>query len=276
MRTTKLPKISVSVALALGVTFAAGACSSEPSSSPAENPTANVVQSNDAAQSDAQAEEEVDGPTQAELLAYFEALTSGNPSAISEAVEMAAPGSNAQAYAIYRRGTAQADLDGGFTNQPSKVTAIEGGFKSCDDGASSGDSCFEFTNIQHDGEQIADFDAGGTPLAGRLSLGNGEIQPLGEAGSASMLAAFKASSGAVVAVFEVSAAVDGMWVTATYTAPDGRQSQSTLMSGPTDLGAGAFANYSYVFEGADFGGQVHLEAIDGNGYDAGSATFATQ
>ena len=271
MKTTRSHRLSIGAALVLAVTLGIGACSGKPASTPTEDSTANVVQSEE---EEAQPEE-VDGPTQAELQAYFEALATADPGKMAEAVEMAAPGSNAQAYAIYLTGSAQADRDAGYTTEVQEVETIEGGFAFCPEGVSE-NPCSEFTNIQHDGNQIADFDAGGVPLTGRLSLGNGEAQPLGGAGEATMVAAYKSISGAVVAVFEVSSASDGLWVTATYTAPDGRQSNSTQWSGPTDLKAGAFANYSFYFAGAEFGGTVELKAIKGDGYDGGTAAFPTQ
>ena len=269
----KPTKSFVGLALASVASLGLSACSGDAPSSPAEDSAANVVQS--AEVEDPQSEEEPEGPSQAELKAYFEALASGDPGTMAEAVEMAAPGSNAEAYAIYLAAASQADRDGGYSAEPQTVKTVDGGFETCTDGTGD-DTCSVYTNIQHDGEKIADFDAGDYPLAGRLSLGNGEAQALGTAGEATLVAAYKSISGYVVAVFEISSATPGMWPMATYTAPDGRQSQETMRSGPTELGEGAFANYAFFFEGAEFGGQVRLEAIDGNGYDAGEATFATQ
>lgn len=271
--TRQLFKASIGLALAVAAAPALIGCSSEPPSVPADNAAANVIQSDE--KSEEPQSEEPEGPSQAELLAYFEALATSDPGMMTDAVEMAAPGSNAQAYAVYLRGVAQSDRDGGYPTEPQTAKQIEGGFQLCS-GVGSSEECSDYTNIQHDGAQIADFYTGGNPLAGRISLGSGEAQSLGEAGSASLVAAYRSNAGAVVVVFEISSSSDGMWATATYTAPDGRQASSSLMTGPAELGSGAFANYTYFFEGAEFGGQVSLQAIDGNGYDAGSASFPTQ
>lgn len=272
MWTKRLSTVSASVALLLIAVLGLGACSSDSPSSPTEDAAVNVVQSQETPQS----EEEPDGPSQAELQAYFEALASEDPGVMAEAVDMAAPGSNAQAYAIYLSAVAQADRDGGYSTDPSSVKPIEGGFEICSAGISDQDSCNEYTNVQHEGDQIADFDTGGKPLSGRLSLGSGEAEPLGDVGSATMVAAYESISGAVVVVFEVSSTDEGMWVTATYVAPSGRQAEPTMMGGPINLGDGAFANNVFAFEGAEFGGQIKLTAINGDGFESGTAAFATQ
>ena len=267
-----LPRVRNGLAFVLLAAFAVGGCSSEAPSSPASGSAANVVQSSDAAQS---AEKE-EGPSQESLKAYFEALGSTDPGIAGEAIEMAAPGSNAQAYAIYITAGIQSNRDAGYSNEPQTVKVIEGGFALCYEGQGE-DGCSEYTNIQHEGDQIADFDAGGSPLAGRLSLGSGEAQALGSVGEATMVAAYKSIRGDVVVMFEVSSASDGMWITPIYTAPDGRQSQVSGIAGPTELNAGAFANYTFTFEGAQFGGEVRVDAIGGpDAYEEGSATFATQ
>lgn len=273
MMIRRLFRASIGLALAVSIAPVLVGCSSGSPSVPADDATANVIQSDE--QSAEPQSEEPEGPSEADVRAYFEALATYDPAVMTDAVELAAPGSNAQAYAIYLRGIAQSDRDGGYPAQPSTVTRIEDGYQVCED-AGSGEECADYTNIQHDGDQIADFYTGGDPLSGRLSLGSGEAQPLGEAGSATLVAAYKSIAGAVVVVFEVSSNTDGMWAVATYTAPDGRQANASRTSGPSDLGSGAFANYTYIFEGAEFGGQVSLRAIDGNGYDAGKASFSTE
>ena len=271
MRMMKSRDVAVGAAFALLTSLGLGACASEPPSTPANDATANVVQSSE----ETHPEEEA-GPSEGELQAYFAALATDDPALMAEAAEMAAPGSNAEAYAIYLAAAAQANRDAGYSPDPSEVTVVKDGFENCPGVASQRDECFLYTNVQHEGDQIADFDAAGDPLSGRLSLGSGEAQPLGDHGQATLVAAYRSIANAVVVVFEVTSASEGMWVTADYVAPDGRQAESSLMAGPLGLSEGAFANYAFFFDGAEFGGQVKLKAIDGDGYDGGTATFATQ
>lgn len=248
------------------------ACSSESPSTPAEGAAVNVVQSAEIAQSDP----EPDGPSQAELQAYFEAVNSDDPKVIQDAVELAAPDSNAQAYAVYRTAVAQAGRDAGHAGEKNIVKSTDGGFEACTEFASDDNECAEYTNIQHEGDKIADFDAGGEPLAGRLSLGNGETVPLGALGDATLLAAYRSIAGHMIVVFEMTSSSEGFFPLATYIAPDSRQSDSTLMDGPIDLNPGALANYAFYFEGAEFGGEILIEAIDSIGQSSGPVGFQTE
>ena len=266
-------KTFLAAAAATTLALSIASCSGDSPSTPAENADTNVVQSAESPQSEEEAEE---GPTEAELMAYFEALGSEDPKIIREAVEMAAPGSNAEAYAIYYAAARQAGRDAGYPTESTAVKRTEGGFSLCPELETGEDECFDYTNIQHEGDQIADFYVGDDPLAGRLSLGSGEAQPLGELGEATMIAAYRSVGGYVVTVLEIKSSSEGLWPIATYLAPDSRQSDVTLMDGPVDLSSGALANYAFYFEGAEFGGEVLIEAIDELGQSSGSVSFQTQ
>ena len=250
-----------------------GACSGTPASTPAEDATVNVVQS---AEPQSEAQEEPEGPSEAEIEEYFDKLATGDPKVAAEAAALAAPDSNAFAYATYLAATYQAARDGGFSSEKSTVNKIDGGFEMCAESLNSGDPCSEYTNIQHVGDKIADFNAGGEPLAGRISMGSGEAQPLGDIGEATLIASYKSISGYVVAVFDVKSSSEGLWLSATYMAPDGRQSQSTMYDGPNQLANGAFGTFSFMFEGAEYGGSVILEPFSESSYDVASTTFALQ
>lgn len=247
-------------------------CAGQPASVPAEDAAAHVAQS-EAPQSE---DVEEGGPSQEDIRAYFEAFSSGDPKDAAEAVQLAEPGSNAAAYAIYLQSTQQALRDFGFSQEKQKVEAIDGGFSLCPEFVTEEAPCSEYTKIQHVGDRIADFDAGGEPLSGRLTLGNGVAEPLGEIGEAEMIAAYRSISGTVVVTFDITSKSDGLFVYANYLAPDGRQSESTAMNGPLDLASGAFGTYAFYFDGAEFGGTVSLEAFSDTAFDVPATKFATK
>lgn len=252
--------------------LALAGCSGEPASVPTDDAKAHVAQSEEP-QSEQAGEE---GPTSEDIRSYFEALASGDPKEAAEAVELAAPGSNAAAYALYLQSTQQAMRDSGLSQERQKVEAIDGGFSMCPEFATEDSPCSEYTNIQHVGAQIANFDAGGEPLSGRLTLGNGVAEPIGEIGEAEMIAAYRSISGIVVVTFDIASKSEGLFVYANYLAPDGRQSEPTSMNGPTNLSSGAFGTYAFYFDGAEFGGTVSLEAFSDDSFDVLPAKFATQ
>lgn len=263
-------------ALSLAGFLALAGCSSSPTSTPAEDATANIVQSEESdAQSAPQSEEPV-GPSEADLQAYFGALATDNPPEIAEAASLAAPGSIAYAYATYLAAAQQASRDAGLQANPGTSSPIENGFEMCPVTVTEDNPCVEYTNIQHDGDKVADFDVNGQSLHGRLSLGSGEVKPLGELASMELIASYKTASGHVVGVFEVRSQSDGLSMWATYVAPDGRQQDMVAVNGPSMLSNGALANYMFWFEGAEFGGTIKVEGLSDDSYETSSVEFATQ
>lgn len=198
-----------------------------------------------------------------------------NATEMAAAKELAAPGSNAEAYAIYLTGLYEADRDAGFQNEPESVETIDGGFAICSTPVSDDRPCTEFTNIQHKGDKIADFDAGGEPLAGRLVLGDGQAQPLGNMAEITLIASYRSAAGNVIVVTEISSNVDDFFPSASYRAPDGRQSDTTMISGASMLQAGSRSYYAYMFEGAEFGGELLFTNYDPNTLEDVKLTLAT-
>lgn len=215
-------------------------------------------------------------PAKEDFRAYFDQLATSTPEGAAKAVELAAPESNAAAYATYLRAAAQAHRDGGLAAERQKVSQTEDGFSLCFEATITENRCSEYTNIVGADGLIADFDAGGVPLEGRIVLGNGESKSLDGLAQAEFLAAYKAISGYLVVVFDVTSESDGLFIEASYLAPDGRQSVPTDQSGPYNLASGAFSTMSFYFEGAEFGGTVSLRPHSDSTYDTGVTTFSTQ
>lgn len=266
-----MKRIILLMATVVSGIVALGGCSSDPVSTATQSADAAVVQP-EVPQSEPQSAQS--GPSQEDLVAYFEKLASDDPKVVAEAIELAAPGSNAAAYATYLSATTQAKRDAGIQPGESVIEPIDGGFSMCYEEPGPGDNCFEYTNIQHVGDKIADFEPGGTPLTGRLSLGNGEPHPLGEVATANLIASYKASGGSVVVVCDITSQASGLLVDASYIAPDGRQSQVTAVEGPSNLTEGSFGTYSFFFDGAEYGGQIVLKAYSDDFQATGEATFS--
>lgn len=223
------------------------------------------------------APESPEAPPAHELKEYFEAAWSDDVIKTKQAVEMAAPGSNAEAYAIYLAGTAQAALDAGQAAlDTNPVEEVDGGFKQCrklEDGA---DKCSEATNIKYVDGKIADFNTGGAPIGDRLVIGNGKAHPLGDLGKARLIAAYRTAEGNLYAVFEVRSKVNGLGINfdTSYVAPNGRQTQNGGATSPSEWRKGALANATILFQGAEFGGTLHLNVFTSTGnYDTASAEF---
>lgn len=216
-----------------------------------------------------------EGPSKEDLRTYFEAMASGDPQAMQDAVDLAAPGSNAAAYATYYSAVTQASRDSGISSEEEKLKEVDGGFAVCSEYEPTDDPCTEFTNLQHKGDKLADFETQGKKLKGRISLGDGTTQSLGDIAEAELIASYKSVANYLVIVFDVSSSSAGTFLDATYVAPDGRQANPSLYNGPTTLDEGAFGTFAFYFEGAEFGGAVTLEAYPGDGFDSASTKFST-
>ncbi|MBU1588594.1 MAG: hypothetical protein KKH51_11700 [Actinobacteria bacterium] len=209
---------------------------------------------------------------------YFGAVATGDPAALQDvATRLTAPGSNAYAYAIEQGAASQAYRDGGFPDQPSEMETNDDGFSVCGTNELTGDrSCNDFTNLTYADGKLADFDAGGAPLAGRISLGSGDVVALGSVATARLIAAYRTISGSVNVVLEIKSSGDGVSVGygSSYQAPDGRQSDASGVIGPNQLQAGSLGNYLIAFDGATFGGTLRLVGYD-SAYNEISAQIAT-
>lgn len=216
-------------------------------------------------------------PSNEDLASFFAAVASGTPAELKDVAEdLTAPGSNAYAYAIEQGAAKQAYLDGGFSDQPSEIETIDGGFSICSTNDLTGDEvCNDFTDLEYVEGRLADFNAGGEPLAGRISLGSEDVYPLGDIGTARLIAAYRTIAGSVNVVLEIksSAADLSVGYGSSYQAPDGRQSQATSVIGPNKLQAGSLANLLLAFDGAAFGGSLRLVGYD-SAYNEVSAQIA--
>lgn len=207
-------------------------------------------------------------PSNDELRDYFAAVWSDDATKTKQAIKMAAPDSNAEAYAIYLAGASQSVLDSGQAEPRTEpVEEIEGGFKQCDRLDDGTDDCSEATDIVYVDGKIADFSTGGTPIGERLVTGTGKPHRLGDLGEATLIAAYRTAKGDLYAVFEIKSNANKLGINydTNYIAPNGRQTQNGGVTAPTELGKGALANATLVFEGAEFGGKLRLNVYSAEG-----------
>lgn len=216
-------------------------------------------------------------PSAKTLQTYFDGIASGTVSGYDEAKAAAVPGSTADRYVTYLRAAAEAVLGGGHTpgNGDASAEVVSGAFRFCTD-SGSGKVCYRYADITGADGKVADFSVNGRPVANRVVVGDGSSAPAsGVDGGASLVAAFENTSGddLFVAVRVRAGAHDLSGVRATYAATGGRPVQSSRMTGPDDLHAGAAGSYVFAFPGARLGGTLTL-ALHGVS-PAGPATQGT-
>jgi hypothetical protein len=100
-------------------------------------------------------------PSQAELRAYFEGISSGDGAKVKQAEEIAEPGSPAQGYAAFVGLAVTAATSAGQDTQSSqKVEDVDQGFEAC----VQEDVCVTWTDLKGKDGKLTDFSVGGTPL----------------------------------------------------------------------------------------------------------------
>lgn len=219
-------------------------------------------------------------PSEQDFTAYFDGIASLKISDLEEAIELAAPGSLAEAYATYQKGLTQSAIDGGtpFQDTVSSVKEVDGGYEYCVTGATS--QCFTNTEITAKDGKIASFSINGKPLKGRLQIGNGKATAVsGLDAKATFIAAYEATSGdTLVVIFSMktgpSTSMSG--IQGSYRSPEGRQSSAGMMNGPFELGRDSLANYALYFPNADLGGDITVSMWDQGSPTEGTVTLHTR
>jgi hypothetical protein len=202
---------------------------------------------------------------------YFSAIAAINPEDTLAATEFAVPGSNAEAYAIEQAANKQAQMDGGNLDQ----TKSELIFKSdmviiCPEGIDLKDPeqvemCPSFSNLEFDGDKLVSFDAGGSPLEGRLVLGDGADIPIGDFGTAKYISSYVSMTGNLVIILEITSNTSELTAStydSIYLSATGRQVELSSWDGPDSLKQGRTGNVAYVFSGAEIGGNLEASFHD--------------
>ena len=201
---------------------------------------------------------------------YFAAINDNDPAVVLTAQDFTKPGSNADAYAIEQSANKQAQLDGGSFDKTKTIAVYkQDKVMLCMEGYDApevnlDDFCATYTDFVFKGDKLADFSAGGKPLKGRLALGNGDLTPISDIGTARYISSYITIAGDLVVIVEINSTTDGLSMPwdATYLGTNGRQVEVSYKDGPSELGAGRAGNVAYYFSGASFGGTLELKFHD--------------
>jgi hypothetical protein len=245
---------------------------------PASGESANVADQSPGATASPSTTGDPNLPSEDTLNKYFDGLGTDTLDSLQESIDAAQPGSPAFAYATYLRGFDQAAIDGGAPDdEVADTTKIDGGFKLCQ-GSGSDETCYEYKDIEGADGKVSNFTVNSKPIANRLTIGNGKaVMATGSSSSATFIAAFVSSTGnSLYIVVSIKAGSKGVGlVQAKYLSPEGRHSESSDDTGPSDLDPGALANFGFAFPSAKIGGTLKLTISDSN-YDDSTITLKTQ
>lgn len=203
-------------------------------------------------------------------LGYFAALFSGDPEDIATLQQTTAPGSPAEAYAMYQIEfvQTQAEHDDRPIN-PVSVYLTSSGVLIC----VTADSCVHATDLQVVNGQLVTFKVDGEDIAPRLGRATPVI-PIGSS-TAQVRAAYRSVTGDRLVIYvELTTTEQVMFElsTAVYVDSDGNQTpidrENSLGASDVDLKGTATA--ALVFSGVDPGGNVRFLVYPG----AGSAPLA--
>lgn len=212
----------------------------------------------------------------ADIEAYFDALASWDPAKAKRAAGMAAPHSDAWAYATYVGADAQTQIDGGKPPKPFVVTRTDSGLKACPRKVSAAHPCAMITRIRTMKGRVSSFSVDGEGLRGRLLIGTGALKQVGPLGTAKLLAAYQRRE-SLVAVFELSSESEGFFLSTDthYLSVDGRQTNATDggWAGPRGLAEGVKANKLMSFRNAKLGGTIVLDAFADNAAEVANVSF---
>lgn len=196
--------------------------------------------------------------------AYFNGLSHNTLDSLGQALDAAASGSAAAAYATYVRGVAQAAKDAGSPYAEGEdMTRVAGGFRHCldDDDA---DTCLTYADIREADGKVSGFTMNGDPVESRVVADHSEAVTATHGGSsAQFVAAYRSTQDSVFVVVRLKAGEKGVTqVQARYRSGDGAGVTSNNQAGPSELAAGKQASYLFVFPKSDLGGTLTLTIAD--------------
>jgi len=207
------------------------------------------------------------------VLKYFSAHALAQPEDRIKARDFAFPGSNAEAYAIQQSQSTQAQLDGGaFDATINDLVFREGGFFNCSPRWKNPDVLFEdacsgYSEFAFEGNRLADFNAGPTPLEGRIFMGSGEVLEIGSIGTIKVLSAYETIGGYLWLTTEVVSNTEELNIEtwrSVYVVGGDRQVDNSGSEGPSNIKDGRRAYVSFLFSGARIGGELEVNFYDQN------------
>lgn len=270
---------SVATVAVLVVSLAAcGDDKAKPATGDDEAKVAGTEVSETTTAEETETEGDSDLPSDENIEAYFQAFADREPAALADALELAEPGSVAEAFLLYTISILDAALGAGFSPEDVKATSIEeidGGWRVCN-GEEEAD-CFDYTDVEGRGGKIVNFLADGNELNDRLTIGAGEPVEAGRFGTVTLRAAYHdiedSQLNVVVDVTSGNAPITVGTFTSTYRGADGRQYTASSDSfGGSELGANSTTTVALTFTGATPGGALNLELLNED-YEEETATL---
>lgn len=190
-------------------------------------------------------------------LGYFATLFSGDATAIATLQQATAPGSPAEAYAIFQLEQAETAAELGQTLLDTAIYLTPDGVRICTEPT----ACFDATDLQVVNGELVNFSVGGEPIAPRLAR---PAEPIAVGtSSVTLRAAYRAvSTDSLAAFVELTARDDVRFElsTAVYIDAEGNQTpvDRELSVGSVDLALKGTGTVRLVFPGADPGGSIRF------------------
>lgn len=235
------------------------------------NPPTTETENGNAAKASQEAEVSDD-----EIDDFFKAIAKSDTDSLrSAASELAASDSFAEGYATHLANVTEADLDAGYSTEPSEYKKSSDGYQSCSEDLEGEEVCTEYTDLETQGGKLASFSVNGTPLEERLTLGDGSSVNAGELAKVELLSAYKSGRGDLFVVMKIDSRgeeVSPYVNQATYRAPNGRQSTASSDSSYIDgLAPDSSATMYAIFPRAEVGGEVTLTVATTDTYEESTA-----
>lgn len=225
--------------------------------------------------------EDSGAPSEETVEAYFNALASRDPDDLADAMDLAVPGSYAEAMLKYYSSIMDAVFAAGYTvdDVAGRIKEIDGGYRICDDPADS-DSCSELTDIVGSSGLVSGFKIDGQDRTDKLVVGSGT--PISAEALADVTlrgASEQTTPDRLNVVIDVKSGAQPVSInaySATYRTPEGRQIEASSDSivGSTDLQPDSTTTAVLVFPNAAIGGEVTLEVVDED-YETHQVTIPT-
>ncbi|VXB05880.1 hypothetical protein [Aeromicrobium sp. 9AM] len=210
---------------------------------------------------------------------YFEAVVSGDPDQLGDAMKLVVPGSVAEAYLKYQRAGVDASIDNGSPDEATELETVDDGFKDCSNPDDPSD-CVTWADFEATAGKLANFTVNNVPLNKRITVGDGSKVSAGQLGTVEFLVAYQsvqsgdlfvivkvASKGAPVAINSGNAAYRGV---------DKRQSQNSSYYGVEELEADSTGTLGLIFTKAKVGGTLTLTLNSEDYMQTSKAKIKTQ
>lgn len=192
---------------------------------------------------------------------YFDALAASTPDSLAQAVELATPGSGAEAYATHMQYSVQAQVDGGDDLGSGEVKKLEAGYSVCFES-----DCTDMTSIKVAGGKVASFDLAGVDVSTVAAVGVKRAVKLGNLGSAEVVASFLGPVSHTLFVTVKFTSPPNKTITTSYVSqyrgPDKHQVDNVDQLGSTTLQPDSIVYNTFTFKNSKLGGSIAVKVAN--------------